>query len=40
MFASCGQERDVVLWQGNTMRKVCGWGGGGGRLGGRGGGVG
>ncbi|KAG2424023.1 hypothetical protein HXX76_014847 [Chlamydomonas incerta] len=22
MFASCGQERDVVLWQGNTMRKV------------------
>ncbi|GIL56855.1 hypothetical protein Vafri_12156, partial [Volvox africanus] len=22
MFASCGQERDVILWQGNTMRKV------------------
>jgi hypothetical protein len=22
MFASCGQERDVVLWQGNTMRRV------------------
>lgn len=22
MFASCGQERDVMLWQGNTMRKV------------------
>ncbi|KAG2439805.1 hypothetical protein HYH02_010440 [Chlamydomonas schloesseri] len=22
MFASCGQERDVVLWQGNTLRKV------------------
>ncbi|KAG2498385.1 hypothetical protein HYH03_003644 [Edaphochlamys debaryana] len=22
MFASCGQERDIILWQGNTMRKV------------------
>ena len=21
MFASCGLERDVMLWQGNTMRK-------------------
>lgn len=22
MFASCGQERDIILWQGNTMRRV------------------